>query len=283
MNRLLRLTLVVLCWAPLDGANASLRAALAPAAIDNPDRNQTPGTPATATPAGAPSQSWKSCAERLSAPGELSTSLKAQFERPQDISQMLQNLKLAWENDWLLRPDFYDDETLLKFFNGAAITWKQRPNSQFPAEEIAMETDSRVFPRMSIALEAYCRSRSFPRPNGREKTILSVGGNFRIYGPPVPELTLANLRQALGPETRNQLDLEFAGGSELADPPAPTNKGSVVYTDPVKQKREGQRIGLTFYFSIPPKPTEPFQPKIAADDVVLGIVLSDGRHVTSEN
>lgn len=266
MKSVLSTTLVVFCWILLGGLNPSVAQALA--------------AQPTAAPAGAPSLNWKSCAGQLSGPGAPATSVTAQFERPQDSAEMLQNLKLAFQNDWLLRPDFFDQETLLKFFNGTTVNVKQRENVPPPYVSLIAETDTSVFPKMSVELETTCSVRSFPQPDGRTQTTITVSGHIRIYGRPAPELTLYFIREVLGPETQNAIDKDYAeGGAEL---PA-TNKGSVTYTDPAKVKLEGGKIGLIFYFNLPPKPPASFLVGIEANDTVQAIVLADMRHRTQEN
>ena len=92
---------------------------------------------------------------------------------------------------------------------------------------------------------------------------------------------LAILRQALGSETENQLDLDFSGGSEIGG--APTNNGSVVYTDPARPAPGGWADRIGFLFQHSAQPTEPFMTKIGAQDTVQAIVLSDASHRTTES
>jgi hypothetical protein len=225
---------------------------------------------------------WRSCVRRVHADDSYSISeLQAQIKRPQDISQMLQELKLAWENDWLLQPEFYDEAILLNFFNGVAVTWKERKHDLSGVEAIDVETDSRVFPQMPVVLEAFCSSWSRQLAPHGQRTLLSIGGSIRIYGRPVPELTLQVIREVLGPETKNTIDLAFASNGSDGTPV--TTKGSVVYANPAKEKIEGTRMGLSFWFSIPPKPAATPEREIAADDVVQAIVLNAQRHQVIEN
>jgi hypothetical protein len=267
MSRLLRITPVVLCWILLAGLN--------------PAWAQTPTTVPAVAPIDAPSQTWKSCAARLYAAGDLPTAgLESQFERPQNLAQLLQNLKLAWKNDWLMRPQFFDRETLLKFFNGTAVSLQQRENVPPPYVSIVATTASSVFPQMSVELETTCSSRSSPQPNGRTQTLVTVSGHIRIYGGPVPELTLRSIRQVLGSETQNTLDDDFAeGGAERP----PTHKGSVTYIDRAKEQLEGGKVGLFFYFNLPPRFPDALPPGIESNDTVQGIVLADMSHRTQEN
>lgn len=194
---------------------------------------------------------------------------------------MLENLKLAWQNDWLLRPDFYDEETLLRFFNSVSITWKHTQDTRSPAEEIAMETRSRVSPQLSIVLQAHCRARNFPKPDGRTEAIVTMGGNFHMNSLSGLGMTLSDVRQVLGPETLNELDPDYLGASEVQHPI--TVRGSVVYTDSAKEARKGLQRDLTFYFGIPPKLLESVGKKIAPDEVVQWIGLSISHERITEN
>jgi len=47
--------------------------------------------------------------------------LEAMFNRPANAPDLLHNLKLAFDRDWLLQPSFYDDAILLKFFDGQRV------------------------------------------------------------------------------------------------------------------------------------------------------------------
>jgi hypothetical protein len=164
--------------------------------------------------------------------------------------------------------------------NPALRNLEQRENVPPPYVTVVATTASGVFPQMSVALEATCSSRSSPQPNGRIKTIVTVSGNIRIYGGPAPEWTLRSIRQVLGPETQNTLDDDFAeGGAERP----PTHKGSVIYTDRAKEQLEGGKVGLIFYFNLPPKFSDSLPAGIETNDTVQAIVLADMRHRTQEN
>jgi hypothetical protein len=183
---------------------------------------------------------------------------------------------LAWEKDWLLRPDFYDEGTLLRFFNATAVTWKQGYNDH----TIVAETDSRVFPHMPVVLEAHCGILTLPNPKGQKKTVGSISGNLRISGGPVPELTLAFIRQVFGRETKNAVDQQYATGGAEGFPV--TQKGSVLYINRAQEKPEDPRMGLTFIFAIPPKPAPAPPWEIRVDDIAQGLALSEGRHQNME-
>ena len=58
----------------------------------------------------------------------------AMFERPTTVHQLLQNLKFAMDRDLLLQRAFYEDQNLLKFFNGSAVTW-QKPDPIDPSDK----------------------------------------------------------------------------------------------------------------------------------------------------
>jgi hypothetical protein len=88
MRSLPRVLLGVLCLLSVEGGKEAVA--------------QSPNTTSPASDSSAPSQSWRSCAAGLNAQGHLSTDMQSKLTRLRDIYQLLQNLRLAWENDWLL-------------------------------------------------------------------------------------------------------------------------------------------------------------------------------------
>src|ERR1700679_4074104 len=51
--------------------------------------------------------------------------IAAAITLPTTPKQLLQNLKNAWDHDWLVQSSFYADSNLLKFFNATKASWEQ--------------------------------------------------------------------------------------------------------------------------------------------------------------
>lgn len=222
---------------------------------------------------------WKSCAELINPGGGNSASdLQANFKRPQSVQQILRNLKLAQDKDWLLQPNFYDEETLLKFFNASKATRKE-PFPNPPTKRsvvIAEDIDSNIFPKLTVVIQHSCWLKESQRSGDRVEKGVYVGGNLRIFGRPIPEMTLRVVRSVLGPETENTIDT----GMTMDGPDGtPLSQGSVRYFDRAKWQLAGGEVGMSFNLALrpPQKPAEPLAKQIVDDDVVMTIGIIDRR------
>ena len=287
MKRTRRVSLIALSCAMLSGLGSVRGKAPDATPPGSPSQTQNAGATSSDEQAGAPYERWKSCA-RLAHPngGDAAVDLQAKFERPQNIRQMLQNLQLAGEQDWLLQPNFYDAATLLKFFNGSGVAWKERKPDPLSkqVEVIAVDLHSDIFPQMTISIEANCWIYNRPYPGGHVEKRVAVGGNMRIYGSPLPGMTLGVIRGVLGQETQNSIDT----GTNYDGPDyKPIYKGRVVYENRAREQLEGAAMGTTFFFALGPppprKPGEPVSREILDDDVAKTIVMNATSHRILEN
>jgi hypothetical protein len=280
MSRILRVSLIALSCTVLCGLGSVRGRGPDVTSPDSSAETQNPTTVSSNGTGGAPFERWKSCAQLVHPDGGYSASdLQARFERPENIQQMLQNLKSTGDQDWLLQPHFYDAETLLKLFNGSGVAWKERNPAPLSknVEVIAVDIDSNIFPKMTLSVEADCWIMTHKYPDGHMEKTVSVGGNMRIYGSPVPGIPLRVIRSVLGPETENTID---TGANYDGPNYTPIYKGRVVYANRVKRQLEGTAIGTTFFFALGtlPKPGEPLPRKIVDDDVVKTIVMNASSH-----
>jgi hypothetical protein len=218
---------------------------------------------------------WKSCVRLIRPDGGYSAAeIRAMFEPPQNIQQLLQNLKLAWQQDMLLQPSFYDPTILQKFFAGSAVTSTQpwNPLSQ-DVGFVVIELDSNVVQGMTIRVESRCWRTDYESAPGRVESTANILGALTISGGTFAGMTLRAVRDVFGPETENDLD---SGGVENGVVYAPAAKGSVIYTDRAKEKAEGGlALGTTFVF-----PRKPWQRdlKLVDDDIVQNIRMHAKRH-----
>ncbi len=217
---------------------------------------------------------WRSCAEMLHPDhGYSGSELRSRFQRPQNIEQVLQNLKLAQDQDWPLQPHFYDEQTLLQFFDGTQVTWKRPPKNPLikGVESVAMQIDSRIFPRIAVSVEANCWYSTV----GPET--VQVNGSLHITGRRIPELTLRVIRGVFGPETENRTE---SGAGNDADISLPQDQGSVFYAN--RRRDTGLVIGTRFIFALR-GPEPPIGRTILDDDVVQAIGLGDHGQRILEN
>ncbi len=278
IKRLLRTSLISLSCTLLGGLGISWGKAPEVTFPGSSGPAQNPNT-VSSDEKGGVLERWKLCAELIHPEGGNSASdLQAIVVRPQNVQQMLHNLKLAQEKDLLIEPNFYDEQTLLKFFNASKVTMKELfPNAPTKGiVVIAEDIESSIFPKMTAVIQHSCWLRESKRPGDRVEKEAYVGGNLRIFGRPIPEMTLRVLRSVLGPEVENTIDT----GTTMDGPDVtPMSQGGVRYFDRAKWQLAGGEVGLSFNFTLrpPQKPGEPLAKQIVDDDVVMTIGIVDRR------
>ncbi len=279
MSRIARITLLALSCLVLGRLNPSRGKEPTPQAQDSPAR-QSSLTAFSAEKAGPAFGRWKSCVELFYPQGSASPfELQRPFQQPQNIQQLLQNLKLAWQQDLLLQPSFYDPAILQTLFAGSTVTLTQpwHPLSQ-DVGLVVFEIDSNVVQGMTVRLESRCWRTDYESAPGRKESTAYILGALTISGGPFAGMSLRAVRDVFGPEAENDLD---SGGVENGVVYAPVVKGSVIYTDRAKEKAEGGvALGTTFVF-----PRRPSQRdlKLVDDDIVQDIRMHAKRHRLLEN
>ena len=200
--------------------------------------------------------------------------LQGLFQEPRDGRQLLQNLKLAWERDLLLEPAFYDPALLRKFFAGLNVTWRQ-PQVPLLSDVgyVVGQLNSKVIEGMDVRVENRCWQRISKSGSEQPKVTVTVIGFMAITGGPFHEMTLKRIRDVLGPEAQigfhpEGVEAQLARGSDT--------KGSVLYTDWDKVKRESAGVGITFNFTSEQDP-QPYI-SIADDDIPQRIDMTEIRH-----
>lgn len=223
------------------------------------------------TPDGASYEGWRSCAGLIHSTRPYSAAdVQAMFERPEDIREFLQNIKLAWEQDWLLRPSFYDVATLMKFFNGTKVTWNG-PDPFFKnlhTELIKGSVVSDAFPGIIAKFESNCSIIDYKVTSGVKQSKVEGNGFLNVEVASVPEITLQNVRNVFGHEAGQSIDL---GVDPHGNTFATKEKGSVVYTKAPIQGAPNSRVEMVFYFKAK---------KSQQDLDQLSGVLVDGDSVT---
>jgi hypothetical protein len=153
-------------------------------------------------------QSWKTCVDMLYPAGSRSAlDLQQQIQTPHDIRQLLENVRLAWEQNLLVQPPFFQDVTLQKFFAGSSITWKAPVDFYGHDEKIIQgQLVSSLLPGMTVSIESRCSRID----NGTGSTHLDSSaylvGSVQISGGPFPGMSVRTIREVLGAETRVEPD-----------------------------------------------------------------------------
>jgi hypothetical protein len=119
-------------------------------------------------------------------------------QRPKSFGELLRNLKVAWDNNFVVLPAFFIDDNLRTFFNASSITWG--PSSLLPPgstppglPQALVVPDAAVFSATTIFL-TYALSQ-----NPSEAALKS--GRFIVKLDPKSNLTLGAVREVFGKES----------------------------------------------------------------------------------
>ena len=191
-------------------------------------------------------EQWKSCAQLLHPEGSYPVSeIQAMFESPQNIPQLLHNLKIAADRGLLLQPAFYDEATLLKFFHGTKVTLAdQKVYMEQLSSGIEARIESDISPKLSIILSRVCRVQKYNADDDTPGESVSSDGFLTIGIAPDSLTTLRDIRSVFGLENQ----LHMAG----EDPDFPgylgSDKGSAMYENAHRPGVNDSRIQTRFFF-----------------------------------
>ena len=214
-------------------------------------------------------EDWKSCIELLYPNGSRSVSdLQQAIQSPHDIRQLVENLKQAWTENFLIQPVFFEDTILQKFFSGSSLKWRAPVNYYIHQDAIIqVQLESDLLPGMTVTIESRCW-----RIDDKPGLTAHLAGSLKISGGPIPGLTLRSIRKVLGAETRDEPDgaeVEFG----VVHPAS--GKGRITYTDPIKEETDGGfPLGIRFYVPYQQSPDSDF----VNDDVVDLVEVSEMIH-----
>ena len=246
MKGILCESLIALCCAALSGCGSVQGQGPDHTPVANSTRTQNPNVVLPDSKEGGIEQ-WRSCVQRLHPVGSYPASeIQAMFESPQNIQQLLYNLKVAANRGLLLQPAFYDEATLLKFFHGSkVILANQNVYMEKLSSGIEARIETDVSPKLYIIVESVCRAQKYTVDNGA--TVEDVSGDSFLYmgvGLDSP-ITLRDIRSVFGPEDQ----LHMAG----EDPDLPfylgSDKGSVVYENVHRPGVDDSRIQTRFFLT----------------------------------
>lgn len=208
--------------------------------------------------------------------------VSALFERPQSVSQLLQNLKLAYEKDLFIQPAFYDDSNLEKFFAGNAVAWgkpRQLSSPATSARDIEITADTRVFPELTIRILRSCIPQyKHVSPNRNVVYSIAENAHLELQVEALPEFNVAAVREVLGAETVVQIDDggvndEFGGPASAGR----TTKGRLVYEDktPATHVETPVKVNkLSFVVKLDRRPAPPALEHLRDTDSIESIIAS---------
>jgi hypothetical protein len=160
------------------------------------------------------------------APAYAESAVAAAIDLPSTPKQLLQNLKNAWINDWLVQSSFYSDAILSKVFTAKNVAWDQESNpGEAPKSGNATLTiDSKVLPQMTVEIIRGVRKSG-------EREVHS--GFIRIRFEASRGLTVGLVRDVFGKESADELDVGMAtdGHSYI-----PTSAGDLLYESHDKER-----------------------------------------------
>jgi hypothetical protein len=189
---------------------------------------------------------------------------------PTTPKQLLQNLKNAWDHDWLVQSPFYADSNLLKFFNATKVAWEQESKRGDAADfgHGWLSIDSQFFPKMSVEFMRGVRE-ELRHQNARPA---AVSGFVRIRVPSVSGFTVGLVRDIFGKESEEQLDFGIATDAHGYDP---ASAGSLLYENHDKERRtapyEKYRVSFGVKKSKPGLPIQgsSFLPSEEVEEIVM--------------
>jgi hypothetical protein len=137
------------------------------------------------------------------------TQIAAMLKPPRDVPDLLWNLRLVFDRKLLVQPRFFEDEVLLRVFNGTAIRWVEPGTPDVAGDwvikpkRIARITIDRAFAGMKVdvGVSHRCLDR---RPNPADPGITIPphtydSGYIRLRFPPFDGFTLGAVRKVFGP------------------------------------------------------------------------------------
>jgi hypothetical protein len=140
--------------------------------------------------------------------GDTEAQILSLFDRPADASGLLVNLKVAVDERLLWEPAFYEDATLLKFFDGVAVERKHIEEKNSAVEDVAVVLIAdRRLPRMTVQV-VRGRDPFVDRSRGPRdyRTYFRRYVRVTLDVIDVPEFTVCTVRDIFGPETFASLD-----------------------------------------------------------------------------
>ena len=141
---------------------------------------------------------------------------------PTTPKQLLQNLKNAWDHDWLVQSTFFADANLLKFFNATKVSWEQdsKPGQAPSFGNGQLTINSQVFPKMTVELVRGILRKS---EHGGDA---AYSGFIIIRVESMTGLNVGLVKEIFGEESKDELDFGIATDAHGY---TPTTAGDLLY------------------------------------------------------
>ena len=161
-------------------------------------------------------------------PIETSSTIDAQCQRPRNVSELLQNLKVVWDKKLLTQPAFFRNKSLMCFFGGVSSNWKRELGygADTYRRWVTMTLDENILPH--AAIQAQISTSKEAAVSGLSARIQYMGG-LSLHVEATSSLTLKEVRSVFGPNFRKR-DPIYATGDGL--PKSSPGKVLVFYLYP---------------------------------------------------
>jgi hypothetical protein len=161
-------------------------------------------------------------------PIETSSTIDAQCQRPRNVPEFLENLKVVWDKKLLTQPAFFRNKSLMCFFGGVSTTWKRElgygPDTY--RRSVTMTLDENIFPHAAIQALTVV---------GKEAAVPGLPAHVHYMGvlsldvEAASSLTLKEVQSAFGPNFHKRSTIYFTGDGL---PKSPSGKVFVFYLYP---------------------------------------------------
>jgi hypothetical protein len=216
------------------------------------------------------SQRWQDCATaELPRKQYSQQELRELVVPPNDVTQLLQNVKLIWQKNLLVQQSFYDPEVLKVFFSAVRVDWTTAQHPVGVGGGHAMAEISSSLPIGTITVDGRCQI----TPRSGTPTRLGVYGGLTIRTSPGLKITLTDVRKVFGPDGENVVDTEITTDGHIY---RALYLGYVAYRLPDRNQPEGGALGAIFRFDSA-NPTSPRGIQIEPNDVLQQIEVNEAQ------
>jgi hypothetical protein len=159
------------------------------------------------------------------------------FRRPESVPELLRNLQIAWANNLLAQPAFFDDASLMKVLNAKAKAWDKQiidKSGEYSRRSGIITLDARIFPNAIVrvvSIHHVAKAQSSPAIHVNIPAYVEDMGAVEMNVESSPGFTWAAVKAAFGPHAEDQGDQAIYEGFP---PPAvkPEGKAWMRYLHP---------------------------------------------------
>ena len=151
-------------------------------------------------------------------PVETSSTIDALCQRPKNVSEFVQNLKLIWDQKLLTQPAFFRDKSLMCFFGGVSTTWKKGPigTADSSRRSVKITLNENIFPHVTIEAQIFYNKEAAVSVLPAR---LEYMGVLSLNVEATSGLTLKEVRSVFGSNFRKRSASYISGDGIAALPP----------------------------------------------------------------